>query len=262
MLKLIGKRVFVMFDQYYNILGLKPGASENQIRKAFKKKAKKFHPDLNDSPDAQQMFVKIQEAYDVLLKKKPIFTSSYQQPDPAAVRRKEEKRKFQERVREIKKNARERAYKDYLRFRRSVYFTLARFSYLFLLFTGIIFLIAPIIVFFLIKDRAIMISLFSVPIGIHIINVTYQHYRSLYPPQERSRFFLERILDRYIKVHDPVLLRGFIGVSVIATMMVFCLLTRAGANTALAALLAPFPVIFSFAVHAGSKSLISKKKEQ
>ena len=41
---------------YYKILGVKKSASEKEIKKAFREKAKLYHPDKNDSPDAEQKF--------------------------------------------------------------------------------------------------------------------------------------------------------------------------------------------------------------
>lgn len=51
---------------YYEVLGLKKGASKDEITKAYRSLAKKYHPDINKSPDAPQKFEEIQEAYDVL----------------------------------------------------------------------------------------------------------------------------------------------------------------------------------------------------
>ncbi len=51
---------------YYEVLGLKKGASKDEITKAYRTLAKKYHPDINKSPDAPQKFEEIQEAYDVL----------------------------------------------------------------------------------------------------------------------------------------------------------------------------------------------------
>jgi molecular chaperone DnaJ len=51
---------------YYDILGVSRGVGEEDIRKAFRKKAMEFHPDRNKSPDAEDKFKEINEAYQVL----------------------------------------------------------------------------------------------------------------------------------------------------------------------------------------------------
>ena len=52
---------------YYEVLGLQKGASEDEIKKAFKKKAREFHPDLHpDDPTCEEKFKEANEAYEVL----------------------------------------------------------------------------------------------------------------------------------------------------------------------------------------------------
>jgi molecular chaperone DnaJ len=52
---------------YYDVLGVTKGATEAEIKSAFRKKAKEFHPDLNkDDPKASEKFQEAQEAYSVL----------------------------------------------------------------------------------------------------------------------------------------------------------------------------------------------------
>ena len=52
---------------YYEVLGVEKGASDADIKSAFRKKAKQYHPDLNkDNPDAAEKFKEAQEAYSVL----------------------------------------------------------------------------------------------------------------------------------------------------------------------------------------------------
>ena len=52
---------------YYEVLGVSKTASEQEIKSAFRKKAREFHPDLNkDDPNAAEKFKEAQEAYSVL----------------------------------------------------------------------------------------------------------------------------------------------------------------------------------------------------
>lgn len=51
---------------YYEVLGLQKGASAEEIKKAYRQLAKKYHPDINKEPGAEEKFKEINEAYDTL----------------------------------------------------------------------------------------------------------------------------------------------------------------------------------------------------
>ena len=51
---------------YYEVLGLQKGASDEEIKRAFRKLAKQYHPDVNKEPGAEEKFKEIGEAYAVL----------------------------------------------------------------------------------------------------------------------------------------------------------------------------------------------------
>jgi len=51
---------------YYSTLGVNKGASDDEIKSAYRQMAKKYHPDLNKTPEAAEKFKEINEAYSVL----------------------------------------------------------------------------------------------------------------------------------------------------------------------------------------------------
>jgi hypothetical protein len=54
-------------SDYYKILGLPANSSVDEIKKAYRKKAHMYHPDINPSPDAKEKFILATEAYEFLL---------------------------------------------------------------------------------------------------------------------------------------------------------------------------------------------------
>jgi len=58
------------FKKYYDLLGIPETASENDVRKAYRRMAMQFHPDKNPSPHANERFIQLTEAYEIILGKR------------------------------------------------------------------------------------------------------------------------------------------------------------------------------------------------
>jgi hypothetical protein len=57
----------VTLNDYYNELGLPSNADINELKHAYRSKAKKLHPDLNVSSDAENDFIRVHKAYETIL---------------------------------------------------------------------------------------------------------------------------------------------------------------------------------------------------
>lgn len=57
----------MLISEYYAILGLPVNSSAEEIKKAYRKKARLYHPDINQEPGAMEKFILATEAYDFLI---------------------------------------------------------------------------------------------------------------------------------------------------------------------------------------------------
>jgi len=67
----------VEFKDYYTIMGVSRDATQDEIKKSYRKLARKYHPDVSDEPEAEIRFKEVGEAYEVL--KDPEKRAAYDQ---------------------------------------------------------------------------------------------------------------------------------------------------------------------------------------
>ena len=65
------------FRDYYEVMGVARDASQEVIKRAYRRLARKYHPDVSKEPDAEAKFKELQEAYEVL--KDPEKRAAYNQ---------------------------------------------------------------------------------------------------------------------------------------------------------------------------------------
>ena len=54
------------YRDYYQALGVARNATAEEVKKAYRRLARKFHPDVSKEPNAEEHFKAVQEAYEVL----------------------------------------------------------------------------------------------------------------------------------------------------------------------------------------------------
>ena len=55
---------------FYEVLGISKTANADEIKRAYRKKAKQYHPDICKEPDAEEKFKEVQQAYEQIMKER------------------------------------------------------------------------------------------------------------------------------------------------------------------------------------------------
>lgn len=111
-------------NRYFQILGISPRASLAEIKKAYRKKARQYHPDVSKEPDAEEKFIEVNEAYEYLLKRKSgkVYSErqrTYRKPRQPRKTQREWKEEERQRARE---RARRHAQMKYRAFKNTSYY--------------------------------------------------------------------------------------------------------------------------------------------
>lgn len=154
------------FDKYYHTLGVPAGVSDDEIKKAYRKMAKQFHPDRTGDESTREKFIQVNEAYEILMRKDKYVQEAilrYQKKngmdtEPKPHRDPAYKPKQQSDT-NVNHRARAEAYAD-MRFKdfekTPIYRTAVAFNSFFdyfLVVVGIMMVISPIIEYFKLIDR-------------------------------------------------------------------------------------------------------------
>jgi hypothetical protein len=133
------------FDKYYQVLLLPPGASDADIKSAYRTLAKKYHPDMSGTADTRASFIRVNEAYEILMKRDAMVQE--------AIQRSRKKNADARRKNPTPNNPRARAsshadmkYEEFVKspLYRTAMVMDSAFDYIFL-FAGVLMVLAPIV---------------------------------------------------------------------------------------------------------------------
>lgn len=138
-----------MDDQnYYKILGIPLSADLEDLKKAYRQKVKIYHPDVSRLPDAEEHFIRLTEAYEILLRKllNPIPEQAIQaDPSESFIREMRQKEWFRQQMEKIQQMAREQARMKFEDFKKTPTYrttrTLSHGSDYVVLFLGFFFIV-------------------------------------------------------------------------------------------------------------------------
>ena len=107
-------------SEYYQVLDLPLNSSVNDIKKAYRQKARQYHPDINHSPDARDKFILVTEAYDFLINNH----NKILKDEEAYRQAMENWRKY--RQNKTRQRARAYSHASYIRFKKSEFYRTTR----------------------------------------------------------------------------------------------------------------------------------------
>lgn len=120
------------FAKAYEILGLTVGATQDEVKKAYRKLALRYHPDLNPSSEAHEKFILIQKAYEILETAERTFsTANSNQEEPIApprdrdrtkISREEAIKKGRAKAMRMQRIAMQREARQFASFKKSIYY--------------------------------------------------------------------------------------------------------------------------------------------
>jgi len=108
------------YAEYFRVLDLNTDASLDDIKKAYRQKARLYHPDINHSPDAKDLFIQATEAYEFLISNYHRISDN----DAAFRQAMEDWRKFRQDRSHRRANVYARA--SYIRFKRTKFYRTTR----------------------------------------------------------------------------------------------------------------------------------------
>jgi hypothetical protein len=165
-------------EPYYHILEISPGASESEIKKAYRRLARKYHPDVSNEENAQERFLEITEAYQNLIEKpgsrRFIYDTVVTHPN------REEQRR--ERARQYARMRYEEFKKSNLAFQKAWYYMPAKIlTYLIvycLYIAAALLFLAPVIAWIITRNKFITIMFaFFILISSHVFSLGREIYK-------------------------------------------------------------------------------------
>ncbi len=119
------------FRKAYEILELSPDASLGQVKKAYRRLALRYHPDLNSRPEAKEKFIILKKAYDIILtadrtfNQEPVIKSSSRKSrdrDKEKLSKQEAMSRAREKLKRYEEIRLQRDAKQFARFKRTLYY--------------------------------------------------------------------------------------------------------------------------------------------